>query len=98
MDPDSMQIGMSANTALPAFTRNVMRDVVKLSDKIRYPYLWNFEGSILAFAGWVVLHVCLAYVRALAAEVGLNVYFSRLRHHRRVSFLFRCCIKFRNLC
>jgi hypothetical protein len=89
MDPDSRQIGMSVNIALPAVTRNVMRDVVKLSDKIRYPYLWSFRGSILAFAGFIVLHVCLAYVRALAAEAGLNVYF---RHHRRISFLFWCCI------
>jgi hypothetical protein len=75
MDPDSRQIGMTANIALPAVTRNFMLDVVELSDKIRSRYLWSFEGSILAFAGWIVPHVCLAYARALAAEAGLNVYF-----------------------
>jgi hypothetical protein len=51
MDPDLRQIGMSVNTALPSVTRNFMRDVVKLSNKIRYRYLWSFGGSILAFAG-----------------------------------------------
>ena len=44
---------MTVNTALPAVTRNVMRDAVKISDKIWSPYLWNFEGSILAFAMFV---------------------------------------------
>ena len=75
MDPDSKQIGMTANIALPAATRNVILDVVELSDKIRSPYLWSFEGSILAFAGWIVPHICLAYARASAAQAGLYVYF-----------------------
>jgi hypothetical protein len=42
MDPDSRQIGMTANIGLPTVTRNVMLDVVELSDKIRSPYLWSF--------------------------------------------------------
>lgn len=74
MDPDSRQIGMTANIALPAVMPNLMLDVTELSDKIRSPYLWSFEGSILAFVGWIVppIHVCLTSVRALAAEAGLN--------------------------
>jgi hypothetical protein len=75
MDHDSRQIGMTVNTALPTVTRNVMFDMIELSDKIRSPYLWSFEGSILAFAGWIVPHMCLAYARTLAAEAGPSVYF-----------------------
>jgi len=66
---------MTANIALPAVTRNVMLDVVELSDKIRSPYLWSFEGSIFAFAGWIVPHMCLPYAKGLAVEAGLNVVF-----------------------
>lgn len=58
---------MTANIALPAVTRNDVLDVVELSDKIRSPYLWSFEGSILAFAGWMVPHIFLAYARASTA-------------------------------
>jgi hypothetical protein len=42
---------MTANIALPAVMRNAMLDVVELSDKIKSPYFWSFDGSILAFAG-----------------------------------------------
>jgi hypothetical protein len=42
---------MTANIALRAVTRNVMLEVGELSDKIRSPYLWSFEGSIFALAG-----------------------------------------------